>query len=147
MHVGIRSKRDHVLTPHPDFEAWNGYKGANDPESPACRPVQTCVSELRPLTALPSDPTPSTVFRKIHGIVSKGSMKSRPRFKVKDETYPGDTVMFKTHIIHGDRKKVEVIGNCLEIRHTTVTRRSYLVRFKFYEKVKHEEIKTYPNDS
>ena len=81
MHVGIRSKRDHVLTAHPDFETFQGYKGANDPKSPAFSPVQKYVSELRPLTALPSDPSPSTavVFRKIHGVVSKGSMKSRPR--------------------------------------------------------------------
>jgi hypothetical protein len=147
LHLGVRSKRDHVLETHPDFEAYQGYKGSNDPDSPACRPVQTTISELRPLTAINNEIVASdNVFQRtkqrqhqqhISSSSSSSSttthQNSRPKFRISDKTYPGDIVVFKTHIVRGDRRDVEVRGNVLEIRHTTLTRRSYLVRFSFLE--------------
>lgn len=146
LHLGIRSKRNHVLEPHPDFKSFEGYKGPNDPSSPAYLPIQKCVSELRPLTRLNTSAAtspfsispPQTVFQKIMKRRRDESFlethsNSRPKYRVRTENYEGDVVMFTTHLIHGDRRDVEVKGRVLEIRHTTGTRRSYLVRFTFKE--------------
>ena len=139
VHVGLKSMRNHRIRPHPLAKSYEGYMGTNDPDSPALRPLQHKLRKMRPPSRLretttAANATSTVVAPRVFTVESERTFDpdahSRPRFRIANETYTGDVVVFKSNLVRREGPQ-EVRGRVLQLRYSTKSRRSYLVRFDF----------------